>query len=484
MNLTKPLDLAKNYLFLSSGELFSKIITFVAVAYLAQLLGPADFGIVEFSGAVLLCASLIVDQGFGLYGAREIAKNSDNTGQLVTEVVSARIILSLLSYIAIVAFAYILNRSQLVTEMLLLYGLSLIGFPFLLQWVFQGYERMRTVAAIQVIRQGVYAGVIFTFIRSPQQILVTGLAELAGVVAAALYGIWIYTSKLHGMWQRKFTISKRLFLEGTPIGLSQIFWTLRMFAATIILGIIATPKEVGYFAGAMRIDIALHSFVFLYFFNLLPTLSQTWSNHDHSFQLLERQSLKLVAWLSFGSGIFLFLAAPVLIRFIYGNAYTPAVMVLRILVGSLILAALSGHYRFGLVASGHQKAEMGASGLGALVVLITIPIGYFQLGIIGAAFGLLLSEFVVWTTTWAWSSWKTDLKGHLGILVKPFAASLIAAGALAWLPVNSLWVEIIMSGFLFFGLACIFEPGLRKKALRLIQEQAHRMKNNKPSPTI
>ena len=50
-----------------------------------------------------------------------------------------------------------------------------------------------------------------------------------------------------------------------------------MFGSTLIIGLVATAEDTGYFAGAMRILIALHTFVWLYYFNLLPSLSRSWA---------------------------------------------------------------------------------------------------------------------------------------------------------------------------------------------------------------
>jgi O-antigen/teichoic acid export membrane protein len=72
-------SLFKNFLSLSGAEVVTKIATFAAFAYLARLLGPAGFGYVEWAGTVLMCSSLIVDQGFSSYGAREIAKSPGET---------------------------------------------------------------------------------------------------------------------------------------------------------------------------------------------------------------------------------------------------------------------------------------------------------------------------------------------------------------------------------------------------------------------
>ena len=105
------------------------MVTFAAFVYLARVLGPDNFGFVEFAGAVLLCASLIVDQGFSLYGAREIAKAPGSTRALVFEIVASRFILAVVAYAAVASMAAILDKPPIVTRLLLIYGLSLLVMP-------------------------------------------------------------------------------------------------------------------------------------------------------------------------------------------------------------------------------------------------------------------------------------------------------------------------------------------------------------------
>ena len=67
--------LVSNFTLLTGGEVLSKIFTFIAFTFLARMLGPTNFGHLEFALAVMVFFSLLVDFGTSPYGAREIAKN-------------------------------------------------------------------------------------------------------------------------------------------------------------------------------------------------------------------------------------------------------------------------------------------------------------------------------------------------------------------------------------------------------------------------
>jgi O-antigen/teichoic acid export membrane protein len=394
------LSLLKNFASLMTAEAFSKLITFAAFAYIARLCGPAGFGYIEWAGTVLMCASLIVDQGFSAYGAREIAKSPSETPRLVTEVVTARLLLAGIGYIAIVVFAFWFVRQQTINRLLLVYGLSLWALPLLLQWVFQGHDRMHLVGITQVIRQTVFVLTVFLFVRGTDDLLWVGLAEVAGVTSAAVFSVWAYKRYFSKHTSVRPAFSTRLFREGTPIGLSQMFWVLKMFGATFIIGLIATAEDTGYFAGAMRIYIALHTFVWLYFFNMLPSLSRAWVEGSEQLAGMIRHSMWIVALASLVVGVIWITTAPIVMTSVYGLSFLPGAAALQWLAGACIAAAVSGHYRYGLIAAGYQGKEMVATAIGSIVAVALVPIGYFNAGTGGAAAALFAAECVVLACAW------------------------------------------------------------------------------------
>jgi O-antigen/teichoic acid export membrane protein len=209
-----------------------------------------------------------------------------------------------------------------------------------------------------------------------------------------------------------------------------------MYGATVILGLVAVPADVGFFGAAMRILVALHAFIYLYYFNLLPSFSRAWVQQGEQLGRLIAHSLRGVAWaavLALGGWLLL---APVMIGVVYGPAFAPAAPVLQWLAGVAIAALVSGHYRFGLIAAGRQDAEMASQFLGSLLALVLLPIGYARGGPAGAAAALVLAEVVVWFASWFWARRALGIRNQLEVLWRPALALLAAAGLVSALPGN------------------------------------------------
>ncbi len=462
------MKLVKNFLSLAGAEVVSKVVTFGAFAYLARVMGPGGFGYIEFAAAVLLCAGLFVEQGFGSYGAREIAKSPRCTPVLVAEIVTVRFLLAIVAYIAVVALALLLDRPPVVTQLLLIYSLSLLAMPLLLQWVFQGHDQMQLVSVLHLIHKSVFAILVLTFVRGAAHIWFVAVAELAAVCSAVAYGIWIYRHRFGGTIQRPSAISKRLFCEGVPIGLSQMFLMVRMFGATLIVGIIASAEDVGFFAGAMRILIALHAFVWLYYFNLLPSLTRAWQRGDGSFVSFIERSLHGVVWLSVAGGLVWVSVAPTVIVGVYGQAFAPAGTALQWLAGVFVVLGISGQYRYALIAAGRQNAQMVTAGLGASVAIILILVGYDRAGPTGAAIGLFVAEVVVWWGTWWCGRHMLGLRGHVRLLIRPLLVTALVSGVL-WSPLFSSWIVRTVAGATVFAiLALMSDVKLRDRFSQLV----------------
>jgi PST family polysaccharide transporter len=293
---------------------------------------------------------------------------------------------------------------------------------------------------------------VILFVRDALELWPAAIAEVAGVAALAGASVWMYVRHVNPCFSVVAKPSWKLMREGATIGLSQIFWSMRMYGSTVVIGLIANEVDVGFFGGAMRILVGLHAFVWLYFFNLLPSLSRAWNDRRGLFQDLLGRSFHLVGWLGFSGGLLWVILAPTAVRLAYGEAFVPAGPVLQCLAGVCVLAAIHGHYRFGLIAAKHQQLEMITSAIGAVVALALIPVAYLHAGVLGTAIALLCGELAIWGSS-AWFCRRylgTD--GHLHDLALPALITAAIGVALLWLAPSSL-PALVQAGAAAAGLA-------------------------------
>src|SRR4029077_13323505 len=75
-----------------------QLLGFVSIFYLARILGPADFGLVTFAGAVVAYFGLLTDLGVPLSGTQQIARDRTKIAEgYVIDVLGLRLLLAFIS---------------------------------------------------------------------------------------------------------------------------------------------------------------------------------------------------------------------------------------------------------------------------------------------------------------------------------------------------------------------------------------------------
>jgi PST family polysaccharide transporter len=384
-----------NLFSLGAGEVVSKLFSIFAFTWLGRTVGPENYGRLEFAFASVVFFNLPVDFGFGAYGAREVAKDRGRAKALAADISTLRFALSLISYTLLLGYAWLAGGDRPTRVLIATLGASLFAAPALLQWLFQGLERMRWVAWLSATRQVVFAVGSLLLVRSQEAFVAAGIAECAGAFTVAV--VCLVLARRMGIDFQLFRFNwKRLVAHvraAAPIGFSEMAWALLWYSPVVVLGTMKADPSVGWFGASHRAVTALHSFVYLYFFNLLPAMSRSSTSPGELSQLLER-SIAFTAWVGVLVACVGTLVGGRMLAFLYGTEYAAGASILTILVLVIPVTLLSGHFRFGLIVCGRGKDLLYSSMLAA-AACITVSVALVPLfGATGAAMGLLAGSVI------------------------------------------------------------------------------------------
>jgi O-antigen/teichoic acid export membrane protein len=393
----EPRRLAINFLFLSGGESIAKLLAFATFTYLARMLGPVKYGSVEFTLAAMVFFTVPADLGLASYGAREVARHPDRASRLLHEITGLRAALTLFSMLALGLFILIIPKSNDLKILLALYGASLLAGPFLLQWFFQAHDQMQWVGMASIIRQMGFAGLVFLTCRRGTPLWHIGFIECASVVGVAVFCLYICRRQTGFPWPWPDPHVIRLaghIKESAPIGLTELAWAFMWYFCTVLLGFIFPDQSLGLFGASHRALMALHTFVYLYFFNLLPSISRCAAlPHNYLLELMDR-SVRFAAWAGLFGAALLTALAPRLLTLIYGPPFRPASHSFSILAWMLPVAMLSGHHRYILIAYNRQTTLLSCTTISAAAaVLLGFTLVPFYGGP-GAAWALLIALMI------------------------------------------------------------------------------------------
>ena len=412
---------------LSGGEVISKVCVLLAFVYLARALGPDAFGLVELSLSITVFFTLAVQHGLGSYGARTVAADASRVSLVTARILVLRACLSAPAYavILIVSSRY----GQPGIGVLAIYGLVVLLVPFFVEWVFQGLGRMQLVAGGTVLRNLVFSGLVFALVRPGSDPRWVAISEVLGAAAFVVFNQVTLRRIVHPAfdWSDLARGTRRLYADAWALGASELTWAGLWYFPTLVVGVLADSEEVAWLAGPIRVVMGLHTFVWLYFFNLLPGLSRAYKTGPPAWQELTNRSLATTMWPAMLVAVVGTAMAPEIVLVLFGSAYEAAAWPLRIVVWMVPIAWFSGHFRFGLIATGHQRSEFAAAVAAALVS-------------VGGA--------------WAWVP-RAGATGAALALVAGGAVNALAVMALTYRRVAPLQVVQAVSRPIVIGVCCL-----------------------------
>ena len=105
--------LFKNGFWLFILQVFNTVVPLVTLPYITRVLGTENYGIFSIALNWITYFQVIVEYGFGFTGARKVSIQSDKDIQpLYSRIISARLLLLLLSYLAMNVFSVITQISR------------------------------------------------------------------------------------------------------------------------------------------------------------------------------------------------------------------------------------------------------------------------------------------------------------------------------------------------------------------------------------
>jgi O-antigen/teichoic acid export membrane protein len=318
---------------------------------------------------------------------------------------------------------------------------------------------MHYVAVASVIRWTMFAAGVFLFVRAPEHVWVVPVVEACAIVALVAFYLRS-ASRVVGSLRQPIhgTLAVSMFRQALPIGASDLVWALQMYSATVFLGILVGGPEVGWFGAAHRIVISLHTFVWLYFLNLMPSMARCSQQPIERLQRLLHKSMKAAAWMAVFLGIVGTALAEPLMTLVYGEQYRQATAAFQWLVWLIPLRLLYGHYAYGLIAFDRQQLAFVSTACGAglnlLLNLLLVP----SYGPIGAAWALVSSELLAGGL--AYYLVRRTI-AHIPVwshMARPLLAGAILIGLLSVLPRADVLVTVGSASVVYGLTLLIIQP--------------------------
>lgn len=443
---------ARNFFTLGSGEAIARIIAFAATVYVARVLGPESYGIIELAAAIALYFSRVADFGIDLgLGVREIASRRGDLDRLAPAVLTARILIALVLVGALAAFGLLVLPPE-EGRVLAVYGVSLLAVGLSTRWIHIGLEKTAWVSVARTVGELAMVGLVFGFVRSSEDLIRVPAAKVVGdLLAVLIMAVLVRRFGIRLAPRLDWEILKPLARRAWPLVVSALLG-LMIYNSDLIFIRIFTGRSaaVGYYAAAYTLIGFLANLGIAYSISLLPTLTRLADHRERQLGLFQTAHAHVFAVglpIAIGGS----LLAPQIISLVFGPAYEPAVLALRIVVWSVPLGLLRDVSIAGLIASGREDRVMRltawATGLNLLLNVLLIP----PFGIYGAAIASVLTEFFRMLLAFRVAGAFGWPMPHASRLWRSLVAGACMAGGLSVLGPFSLPVMIALGIPMYFG---------------------------------
>lgn len=289
--------LLENYIYLTAIQIINTLFYFLIYPFSIKIFGAGDYGLFLFSTTIISYITLFISFGIDLPALKILSQNIDDKkikSELLSDVVSTKIALSLISLIVLFILMW-LNPN--LSKLLLINSLQAFSSIFLLNWYFQGLQKMRWFVFFQLVIRVLSIALLFVVIKKSEDLILYSSIISGSVFLIAILSFWYLIYK-EGLSVRfvKFDRIVKFILKSYHFFLNSSISVVRAQSTTLFVGAYVGMNEVSYFDLASKVILLPQSIVSNINNALFPKILKS--------KEIDIKIVKKIFWYEFLIGIF------------------------------------------------------------------------------------------------------------------------------------------------------------------------------------
>lgn len=247
----------ENFLSLGMLQSVNLILPLIVLPYMIQVVGFERYGIIVLAASLVAYFTSVTDYSFKITATRDVAvfKNSKKKLSLIySKVLSVKVLLMTLSWLIIGMIVLLYPPFYDEKLVFICSALMLLGYMLFPDWYFQGIEKMKYIALLNVSIKIFFTISVFVFVRNPDDYWKYSLLNSGGYIGAGLVGQYIIMRKhkIRFIWLTR-RIIKHALRVNFPIFINQFIPNLYNNTSTFLLGLMTTTYLVGIYDAIKKI---------------------------------------------------------------------------------------------------------------------------------------------------------------------------------------------------------------------------------------
>lgn len=401
-------------------------------------LGPTDSGVFSLGTTYFTIVFGLSALGLHELLVREVAPRREQSARYFSNYLTLRLIFSLLTYLVLAAGLFLFRPYNPDTTRAVLV-LALAALPEAVTTIcaalFEAHERLALPTLAAVVNSAVkLLGGFWLLQRGAGVLDIAWLMVFAGVA-----GMLVFPPALVRLLRASPQAGR--IMPDLRFGLAQLqrtpgFFAIHLFSVldyqtdAFLISIMLTETDLGYYSAAMTITLAISLMSFAVRAAIYPVMSRYAREAPDKLALLHSRANRYLLAISLPIAAAVSLLAGPIIRLVFGEAFAPAVPVLRISVWAAVFLLVNVPNARLLLVDDRQGAAAGLTGvsMGVNIVanLILIPI----FGIVGAAIARVLASAAFFLSIHLYVRANILRSGFLPLLPRPLLATALMLAAM------------------------------------------------------
>ena len=453
----------KNVVWAALAEGIVRGLKLVVLPLIARVFGPTEFGRFAFAFSFASMFGIVFDSGLALTTTRELAKTKGNE-ELLPDILLIRLVLGGVGLAAMALGMRWVTRDHALWVMIMVLGLAFFTLELmnLAFAVFRARQRLEYEFLVRVI-QAVFlvAAVALVAWRAPSALNVSYAYLGSGVLTV---GVLMVVMR-DGRWRVRPSVRvetwRRLFHIALPLALAGGAVTFYMNIDSVLLGYFGRITETGWYNLATRVVGILLAPTGVLSLVIFPAFASTAAYVDEAFRnRWDAWSVGLAALGAYLACVVLVTADPA-VGWIFGAAFRPVGLVLKILAISMVLIFVYTPSYQAMIVFDRQRTLFWALVSGAVLNvalnLALIP----PYGMYGAAWATVATHTVLLCALVVLAGKSTPVQPLSGMVVRGLIGAGVSGGlacAVMILSKAPLWLAVPLGtlvyvvGFLGMGM--------------------------------
>jgi O-antigen/teichoic acid export membrane protein len=401
------MTLIRNIAAMLLSQIGGYAIPLLTIPYLSRTLGVEGFGTIGLTMTIASFASMLADWGFSLSATQLVAQNSTDheaLREVFWDTILAKLALAALACAASAAVITMTPSLHRIVPLLPFVFINIFAASLNVFWFLQGLERLGRIAIIGAALQAAGVPLLFWLVKNGADVSMALAVQSIPVVGAAAASILIAANAIR-LTPVRFSLqgAKRQLHDGASLFASNTAISLYTQSQVPMLGFAASPTEVGFYHGADRVRRAVQGLIGPVSAAVYPRLNNLVITDPPAAARL----MVVLLWAQGGAtllvGVALFFAAPLIVTGFLGDAYAPAIPILRCLSALPFVIGVSNALGYNMMIPLGERSVctkiVSASAILGTALLVPACIWH---GAIGAAVATALTEIFTTMTMLIW----------------------------------------------------------------------------------